>query len=282
MTTSTICLIAKDEARAIAEWLAFQCVIGFDRIVVYDNGSTDATPAIIDRISATEPRLSRVSWPDMPGRRPQPTAYADALAHCETDWIAFFDTDEFLVLHKHETLCDFLSSMPSDASGIAINWLVFGSGGRVAAGDGLVMDRFTRCCRTYGVVKNRICKSIVRPRAVEQMRVHSAVLKFGHYVNSLGEPIDIEQTARTPAVCHEGAQLNHYLLKSREEFALKRARGHSARAPEEKDKQHIVDDVFWLSHDLNDGEDLSILKWRSAVCDRLASWGMAADKPTAP
>jgi len=276
MNTATVCLIAKNEERAIAEWLAFQCVIGFDRIVVYDNGSTDSTPDIINRISASEPAVSMVSWPDIPGRRPQPTAYADALAHCSTDWIAFFDTDEFLVLHKHENLREFLSAMPPDASGIAINWLVFGSAGRVEAGDGLVMDRFTRCAKTYGVVKNRICKSIVRPQAVEQMRVHSALLKFGHYVNSMGETIEIEQTARTPAVCHEGAQLNHYLLKSREEFALKKARGHSARALEEKDKRHIQDDeVFWLSHDLNDGEDRLILKWRPAVCAKLASWGMA-------
>ena len=45
--TSTVCLIAKNEERALAEWLAYQCVIGFDRIVVYDNGSTDATASIV-------------------------------------------------------------------------------------------------------------------------------------------------------------------------------------------------------------------------------------------
>jgi hypothetical protein len=37
--SSAVCLIAKNEERAIAEWLAYQLVIGFDRIYVYDNES---------------------------------------------------------------------------------------------------------------------------------------------------------------------------------------------------------------------------------------------------
>jgi glycosyltransferase involved in cell wall biosynthesis len=273
MPTATVCLIAKNEERAIVEWLAYQRIIGFDQIRVYDNGSTDSTAQLVRDVGSRETGVTYVSWPDRPGQRPQPTAYADAIANCDTDWIAFFDTDEFLVLHKHLTVAEFLKSMPPNASGVAINWLVFGSGGRSAAGSGLVIDRFTWAAdRRHG--KNRISKSIVRPQSVKTMLVHTATLVNGIYVNSVGEQVDIENNAKTPAVCHVGAQLNHYLLKSREEFLLKKSRGHSARAPEEKEKFTHIDEEFWAAHDLNDIEELSISKWRHQLAEKLEAWGL--------
>jgi hypothetical protein len=271
--TSTICLIAKNEEQAILEWLAYQCVVGFDRICIYDNGSTDSTASLIKKIASAEPGIEYTFWPDRTGQRPQPTAYADAIARCTTEWIAFFDTDEFIVLQKQRTINDYLASFPPNVSGIAINWLVFGSGGFTNATQEPVIDRFTRCADPrHG--KNRICKSILRAKNVETMLVHTAQLKSGIYTDSLGRPISIENNAKTPEVCFGGAQLNHYLLKSREEFLRKKARGHSGRSPEEKDKYTHIDEEFWVAHDLNDSEDHKIKKWRDAVVARLSQWAI--------
>src|SRR5215213_875066 len=98
MLNSAVCLIAKNEERTIAQWIAFQRVIGFDEVVVYDNGSTDATPDIVFRISEQDAAVSYRAWPDAPDRVPQCDAYRDAVGKSRADWIAFFDTDEFLVL----------------------------------------------------------------------------------------------------------------------------------------------------------------------------------------
>jgi tetratricopeptide (TPR) repeat protein len=275
LTTSTVCLLAKNEERAIVEWLAFQRVIGFDRIIVYDNGSTDATATLVQAVASREAGVLYVSWPDMPGRRPQPSAYADAVRRCETEWIAFFDTDEFLVLNGHETVNGFLSEFATDVAAIAVNWLIFGSGGLTEATGELVIDRFVRCA--HGTKQQtRFCKSLIRRQCIETMAVHSAALKCGRYVDSAGNPITIENACKTPHVCLDGAQLNHYLLKSREEFLLKKARGHASRSPEERDKFTHIDEAFWKRNDLNDGEDRKIMRWRPALVARMADWGIAA------
>jgi len=271
--SSTICLIAKNEERAIAEWLAYQCIVGFDKVVVYDNGSTDRTASLIARAAESDKRISCIPWPDQPGRRPQISAYADAIERCNTDWIAFFDTDEFFLPIKVPTVNEYLETMRPEISAVAINWLVFGSSGLVDVTDGLVIDRFIRCAPTnHG--KNRIIKSIVRPAAVEKMAVHAASLKYGEYADSLGRAVQIQNEWKTPTVCHAGAQLNHYLLKSREEFLLKKARGHSSRSPEEKDKFTHIDDEYWTHHDLNDAEDREIQRWRDAVSSKLDAWNV--------
>jgi glycosyltransferase involved in cell wall biosynthesis len=272
--TSAVCLIAKDEERAIAEWLAYQLIIGFDRIYVYDNDSTDRTPAIVQQIAHFESAIDYRHWPNVPDRRPQISAYADALENADTDWLAFFDTDEFLVLHKHASVGAFLASMPPDVSAIAVNWLLFGSNDRNEAGSGLVIERFTKCAvNNYG--KNFFCKSIVRPRSVCQMAVHTATLSRGHYANASGQRIDIEP-AKTPRVSFEVAQLNHYLLKSREEFLLKKARGHAARALNDVAKDHIsLSAEYWDAHDANHRDNLQMLRYQVAISQRLATWGMS-------
>jgi glycosyltransferase involved in cell wall biosynthesis len=263
MNSCTVCLIAKNEERAILEWLAYQRVVGFDNIIVYDNGSTDNTAKIVQHAASLEPSISYIPWPDQPGRRPQPSAYADALTRCSTEWIAFFDTDEFILLKRHETIGDYLSSLSPEISGVAVNWLVFGSNGNDKADDRLVIERFTSCAMPkHG--KNLFCKTIVRRNDVKEMFVHTAVLAKGSYADGAGNVIDLSpRSTKTGVVNHDVIQLNHYLLKSKEEFALKKSRGHASRAAEDIAKIHIIDDEFWISHDLNHREDRTILTFLS-------------------
>ena len=44
---SAICMIVRDEARDILEWIAFHARAGFDAQVIFDNGSTDGTAELI-------------------------------------------------------------------------------------------------------------------------------------------------------------------------------------------------------------------------------------------
>jgi Glycosyl transferase family 2 len=41
-----LCSRGENEARHIAEWLAWQFILGFDTVFLLDNGSTDTTAAI--------------------------------------------------------------------------------------------------------------------------------------------------------------------------------------------------------------------------------------------
>lgn len=272
MTTSTVCLIAKNEERGILEWIAYQRAVGFDRIIIYDNDSDDRTAELIQIAQRNDSAISYVYWPNEPGKRPQLTAYADATGKCETDWLAYFDTDEFIVLHEDNSINEYIARVGSKASAIMLNWLVFGSSGHTFADSRLVIERFTRCAMpNHG--KNLIGKSIVRPQDVKEVGVHSVVLKHGCYVNASGHPLTLEpHFPKTLVVDHKVAQLNHYLLKSREEYQQKVARGHASRAMDDKAKQHIVDaEEFWQAHDLNQRVETIILDSHlSGVQDAMA------------
>jgi len=293
LPTSALIAIAKNEQRSIAEWIAYHRSIGFDQIVVYDNGSTDGTASIINQISHLDPAVVYKYWPDRMNQAPQLAAYAEASQANDAKWLAFFDIDEFLVLRRHESVSAYLSAMDNNVGAIAVNWLVFGSSQRISAGEGLVIDRFIRCApRRHG--KNLFCKTIVRRSALTKMSVHTATLNQGYYADSTGSRTTMMNDAKTMAVCHDGAQLNHYLLKSWEEFEEKKSRGNAARAPGAKDKfshrgnslkrprkqSRDPNDEFWVKHDLNSSRNLAILRWRGFVTKQLAEWGFFARSST--
>jgi glycosyltransferase involved in cell wall biosynthesis len=283
---SALVAIAKNEQRSIAEWIAYHRCIGFDQIIVYDNGSTDGTASIINHISRLDPAVIYKYWPDRIGQAPQLTAYAAALQAHDAKWFAFLDIDEFLVLRGHDNVNDYLGEMKDKVGAIALNWLIFGSSGQIEPGVGLVMDRFVKCAsRRHG--KNLFCKTIVRSAAVAKISVHTATLNWGYYADSTGRRTTMMSDAKTSAVCHDGAQLNHYLLKSWKEFTEKRERGNAARAPGAKDKfshrgnslrrpnkrSRDRNDEYWIKHDLNSSKNRAILCWKKLVNQKLAEWG---------
>jgi len=287
---SALVAIAKNEQRSIAEWIAYHRCIGFDQIIVYDNGSTDGTASIINHISRLDSAVIYKYWPDRIGQAPQLAAYADAQQAYDAKWLAFFDIDEFLVLRHHDSVNDYLGEMKEEVGAIALNWLIFGSSGQIQPGVGLVMDRFVKCAsRRHG--KNLFCKTIVRSAAVAKMSVHTATLNWGYYAASTGRRTSMMSDAKTSAVCHDGAQLNHYLLKSWEEFKEKRERGNAARAPAARDKfshrgnslrrpnkrSKDPNDEYWIRHDLNSRTNLAILRWKKLVTKQLAEWGFRSE-----
>ncbi len=93
-------VIVKNEERHIAEWLAWQFLIGFDTVLLLDNGSTDRTKEIA---ASFAPRydVRVIDWPDYErGAQQRAYMHAIALLKDEFEWLAFFDADEFLVLDE--------------------------------------------------------------------------------------------------------------------------------------------------------------------------------------
>ncbi|AQU81889.1 hypothetical protein BV504_04325 [Halomonas sp. 'Soap Lake  len=109
-----------------------------------------------------------------------------------------------------------------DVSALALNSACFGSSGERFRGDGLVIERFTQ--RSYSKFRyNRLYKSVVRPSRVSHFEnERHAVLTAGRYVNSKGAPLQLakEQPGVSRRVCWQGARINHYAVKSVEEFVL--------------------------------------------------------------
>jgi glycosyltransferase involved in cell wall biosynthesis len=233
MTSIALCAIVRNEIRSIVEWLAHYKVLGFTECVIYDNDSTDGTTDVLIALDEAG-ELVHLPWPHSVGDRPQRLAYEHARKHSEADWLAFFDADEFLVLPEDSDIAAFLARFGPDVGAVAVNWIVFGSGGQLQYRPVPVTERFTDALPP-GAGQNRTVKAIGRRERLAGTGIHRASLAEGRYVMPSGrDAAFVGLTAvRRPEVAV--AALHHYAVKSAEEFAEKRARGHAnSQFPEVK------------------------------------------------
>jgi glycosyltransferase involved in cell wall biosynthesis len=267
MVTCTACLIVKNEAPYLLEWIAYYDQLGFDKIVVYENNSTDNSLEILqhlDKCGIIETR----PWKTGATSSPQISAYADALRKISTDWIFFVDCDEFLVLHN-TSLKTFLEPFDArpEVSAVAVNWRIFGSSGLKTYEEGLVIERFVMASEP-DFPPNRHVKSFVRAKDVGAVvHMHLSDVK-GLVVGPDGVPASFTQRGITAAVDISIAQLNHYYTKTPEEYLIKRNRGQAGEGENSVHKYWYNDETF-TGHDRNDVEDRSALQYLSNVKSRI-------------
>jgi hypothetical protein len=269
--SSTLCAIVKNEAPYLAEWALFHRMIGFDRIVVYENDSNDSTPEILDRLKRAGVVDEHISWTNIPAS-PQLSAYVDATRKCRTDWIMFLDADEFLNIKSRAPVNDFLARVARDVSCVAVNWRIFGSSGQTTLAPGLVLERFSHAAAPHHAV-NRHVKSLFRPRFAAAVHMHVPAMTTGRTVLASGEPLTMEVRGISERLDWSAAQVNHYFGKSLEEYAAKRLRGDVFLPGDDARKFAKYTDQMFRAHDLNDELDDSLawalpeLKRRIAILE---------------
>jgi glycosyltransferase involved in cell wall biosynthesis len=234
---SAICLIVRNEARDIAEWIAFHALAGFDAQIIFDNRSDDQTAAII-KAAGTLHDIRFQDWPES-GPRSQVAAYEAACAAYreEFEWIAFIDSDEFLVLPEDEPVNRFLARFEA-WSGVALNWAIYGADGHEDFPPALVVDSFRRRARP-DFFPARHVKSIVRPHFIERcLNPHCFALRghvAGSYADAAGRPMQWwpapELGGILPGVSfappdYSLARVNHYFTRSRAHWRAKLRRGY--------------------------------------------------------
>jgi len=249
-----VAAIIKNEMEALLEWIAYHRVVGVSGFIIADNGSNDGSRAFLDGLE----RLgiaTVLDFPNVEGQKPQLPAYQRILRSCSTDidLLAFIDADEFLVpLDPEQGIDSSLTEWFSDpsVSAVALNWSNFGSNGELFAEEGLVTERFTqRAPQKFNANKN--FKSIVRPNSVNHFNnPHHADLRYGRYIDTLGNDLVLHAkhgNGVSEEVVWNGVRVNHYVVKSLEEFLLgKHLRGSAATANRVKHK------AYFKAHDRND------------------------------
>jgi hypothetical protein len=222
-----LCAIVKDEADYIEEWLAFHILQGVSRVVIFDNHSSDDTCRRA-KTFAKHIDVEIVSWPDSKDGfdLTQRLAYFEGACRLAgvVDFAAFVDVDEFVFASDYRPLGQVLAGFPEEVGAIAINQRVFGSSGLRSSDGGLVTSRFTMAAATDHPEAHWF-KTIARPqRIVGFDTVHSVVLTWSAYVLADGTPLPPRNKHQGySSLVPEGAlRLHHYILKSREEFELKR------------------------------------------------------------
>lgn len=285
----------KNEAPFILEWVAYHRAIGFDRIVICSNPSTDGTDVLLDALEAAG-ALRHLRVEVAPDRSPQACA-AEAFARAEGlqdgDWHLWLDADEFLNIHAGDGRLDDLLAAMGPAQGILLNWRVFGSNGHARFPGRFVSPAFTGASeasfepnleiktlfRKSPAVAGWAQAGINRPLLTGQAAVS--------FLNGRGAALDMADVrhkrwqagkdfARTNRVGPDEfgwslAQINHYVVRTPEFFALKRLRGRGWAVGQAGDRNRRHTPEFFAAHDRNEARDDTILRWDDAVTAGIAA-----------
>lgn len=157
----------------------------------------------------------------------QLNAYINAVRSYEGEfcWLAFFDTDEFLVLDPGIHLRELLS-LRSDSSAIAVPWAMFGSSGHRSRPKGLVIENYLhRSPNTF--LANRHIKTIARPERIIKFENPHMPAIDGKFSDLSGNTITFERHGILEADSdYKIGKLHHYFVRSWEDWLLKISRGY--------------------------------------------------------
>lgn len=229
----TLVLIVRNEARHIGEWARFHLHAGVARFVVYDNGCTDDTIAILRDVVPSE-CLRVLPWDQRlySGRREihnQVLAYAHAVRNFggAARWMACIDADEFLVPTQASSLTEALDPLAACAN-ISLPWHNFGRNGHQNPPEGGVLENYIHRAAdpmsgARGVTNFKV---IFDPARVTQIKVHQ--IETDHQKstwNDAGRMFNLSARASAAFYSTQAIQLNHYYTRSEAELAAKIARG---------------------------------------------------------
>ncbi len=268
--------IFKNEARYLKEWLDYHLAAGVDHFYLYNNESSDNFAEVL----APYINENLVTFTDFPGKLMQIPAYVDALNrfkfHCRC--MAFIDLDEFILPQTNRSIVevvDEILSRDSNAAALAISEHSFGSNGLETADYSKgILERFTRRApdkwedfiqreENFLRVGNMYVKIIANPRLLKFMLGPHVAVNFGgkYSINERGEKIE---GYADESMCADKIIINHYSIKSREEYFAKNRRGVAC------DKKNPYSEQLFEKFDRNDVFDDGILTYRNVRAENFS------------
>jgi len=219
--------IMKNEAPYLREWIEFHKLVGVERFYLYNNESTDNTVEVLQPYI----RSGEVVLEHCPTSiRQVNNAYNHCLEYygSESEWIAFIDIDEFLFPTNEDNLKTILDDY-LEYPGLLVNWCCFGSSGHQTKPKGLTIENYTHRANS-SFAKSRVFKSIVKPIFVQACITPHNFLYIGRKLKPVTEnKIAFTQIGpkdnQTLTSSWGKIRINHYIIRSREEFIAKRGRG---------------------------------------------------------
>ena len=234
-----ICTMIKDEHPYIREWALHNKALGFDKIVLYDDGSSHPyddelgdlmSEGFVEMRKRTGDRLRRQSG-----------AYNEFVRSAEwgdDDYCAFIDVDEFIFFDEAEDVEDFMSYY-AEFAGVGLSWKLYNANGHISAPKGIpTPEAYTR---EFEYFEPRI-KVIGRLKDIKYFpTVHHFVPLRGRLVTTNNRTI----YGMHGNYCnYTNGHIKHYLTKSWEDWLRRLRRGNVTRG------LRTVDMFFWMNPDL--------------------------------
>jgi len=287
------CVLAtcvRNEGPYILEWVIFHRILGFENIIIFSNDNDDGSDFLLKALS--ERRI--IDWRPRKlaeNESPQLSAYEslskelfESTEYTDDDYLAWFDCDEFLVLKFHKNIVDLLNYY-GKPDALLINWKHFGSSKKISYEKEFTIDRFLYCDTKNSMNKSFKSISKINKNLYSRIENHRPIARCSgvwgriQYSNDLGNEnsvigyqIPIEPLLRgkaprnfyTVPFFHEVCHLNHYAIRSWEEYLWKAARGNG-RLAVSAEQLHFRKEYF-REHDLNnDYDDYASLKYSAQL-----------------
>lgn len=226
-----IACIVKNESLYIEEWIKFHLEVGFDFILLFDNGSTDNLKESIQKYIQS----GKVIYIFYPGKKAQVYAYYDAcrIVKKSIRWLALIDADEFLFSPKEKNIKNVLKKYEKHVA-IGVNWVVFGPNGHEKRPDGNVIDNYVATFENENNELNCRIKSIVQPSKVIAIpSPHYCIYRGGELAvdedceEIVGEALFVKTSGSCTLVNkRQILRINHYWTKSLQDLKEKCSRGY--------------------------------------------------------
>lgn len=235
----SICAVFKNETRWLREWIEYHRIVGVEHFHLHGHiaDSPEADLLLEPYVRAGIVTLTM----DGRGIEAQVEMYAELHRRVigRTVWAAFIDIDEFLYPMLCDTLPAVLRSYEQHAALVA-NWTVFGTSGLERCAT--VLDSLRRRAPD-GYHSNRHVKSIVRPE-------RAVAVPNPHCIEPLCPFRAVDEDCRQvvgPFNDYKARVLrvNHYLLRSREDFVRRRGHRYSQAFFSDTDRNEVYDDGIW-------------------------------------
>jgi glycosyltransferase involved in cell wall biosynthesis len=267
MKNIAIGAIFRDEFDYIIEWLAWHLMAGFSDFYIADNSSTDGTKELLEALS--DLGIIKIIYQPVVDKQAQIRAYnrIAQMSIDESDVILFIDADEFLTHESMENGAEYehlrnLFKCP-EVGMVGINWRCFGSSDLEKQDSRPVLERFTWCLEDSENSKNGHLKSASRIKFTRTIGPHKSdfleplkrispsmeLLKDFIKFES-GNIIPVENSGITAFVCRNPLRVNHYVIKSKQEFIEKKNKRGDVMAGVNHEKGM----VYFDRHDFKDCE----------------------------
>jgi hypothetical protein len=276
--TITLVTAMRNEGPFVLEWIAHHRALGAIALVVVTNDCDDGTDTLLDRLMEAgevvhlrqEAKPGKVQW--------QALALAEETgAVRDADWVLPLDCDEFVNLRPPLATLPDLIAAAGEADAIVLPWRLFGHGGHLHFAEDPVTERFTRAIPEDALFPGfaRSFKTLVRWKGgpFRRLGIHRprGDISDSVWIDGSGRRLPADFAGEggrivlmTPRIESGLVQLNHYSLRSTEDFLVKRARGLPNRAGKK------IDALYWAERNFNNVEDASIARHREGTARETA------------
>jgi len=213
-----ICLFCKNENEYLKEWIEYHLSLDVDHIFIYDNNSKSPLANELRHINCKNKVTVELYNEHTQGRHVR--CYNKILKEKkEYKWLGFIDTDEFIVVKGDRKLPEILNDY-KDYAGLALYWRMFGSNNHITKQSSQILPYTKRS--KLGFIENNHVKSFIKPEfAIRAINEHFFEFKGNFCVDENKERVYSARQKHTS----NSIWINHYVLRSREEFYEKISRG---------------------------------------------------------